>query len=77
MDNKSDEKVWKCLEQAQLKEFIESLPEGMDTIAGERGVNLSDGQRQRIAIARVLFQNQRFLLWLKQQQLLIMKLKRL
>lgn len=50
-------KVWKALEQAQLKTFIESLPNGLDTIVGEAGVRFSGGQRQRIAIARALYNN--------------------
>lgn len=49
-----DEKVWKALENAQLKEFVETLPDGLLTVVGERGVKLSGGQRQRIAIARAL-----------------------
>ena len=53
----SDEKVWSALEQAQLKEFVESLPEGLDTGIGERGVRFSGGQRQRIGIARALYNN--------------------
>lgn len=50
-----DELVWKALEQAQLKEFVESLPNQLDTILGERGIRFSGGQRQRIAIARALY----------------------
>lgn len=50
-----DEKVWKALEMAQMKEFIEGLPEQIDTRVGEWGVQLSGGQRQRIAIARALY----------------------
>ncbi len=50
-------KVWKALEQAQLKTFIESLPNGLDTMVGEAGVRFSGGQRQRIAIARALYNN--------------------
>jgi len=52
-----DEAVWRALEQAQLKEFVESLPERLDTTVGERGVRLSGGQRQRIGIARSLYHN--------------------
>jgi ABC-type multidrug transport system fused ATPase/permease subunit len=47
--------VWKALEEAQLKEFVQSLPNGLDTTIGERGVRLSGGQRQRIGIARALY----------------------
>lgn len=50
-----DERTWKATEQAQLKDFIESLPQGLDTIVGERGIRLSGGQRQRIGIARALY----------------------
>ena len=56
-DEISDEKVWEALKQAQLKEFVQSLPHGLDTIVGERGVKFSGGQRQRIAIARALYEN--------------------
>lgn len=56
-ENVSDDKIWAALEEAQLKEFIESLPLGLDTIVGERGVKFSGGQRQRIAIARALYEN--------------------
>lgn len=52
-----DGKVWEALCQAQLEEFVEELPYGLDTIVGERGVKFSGGQRQRIAIARALYEN--------------------
>ena len=50
-----DEQIWRALREAQLEEFVKSLPEGLDTSIGERGVRLSGGQRQRIGIARALF----------------------
>ena len=46
-----------ALQQAQLYDFVESLPEGLDTFVGDRGVRLSGGQRQRIGIARALYHN--------------------
>lgn len=52
-----EDRVWKALEQAQLKEFVENLPYGLDTIVGERGIKFSGGQRQRIAIARALYED--------------------
>ncbi|MCR5390691.1 MAG: ABC transporter ATP-binding protein/permease [Lachnospiraceae bacterium] len=56
-DQIDEDKVWHALEQAQLADFVKSLPEGLDTMAGERGVRLSGGQRQRIAIARALYED--------------------
>ncbi len=50
-----EDKVWKALEEAQLADFVKTLPEGLDTMVGERGVRLSGGQRQRIGIARALY----------------------
>ena len=52
-----DIKVWKSLEEAQLKDFVETLENGLDTNIGESGMKLSGGQRQRIGIARVLYNN--------------------
>lgn len=54
-DDISEAKLLKCLMTAQLMEFVQSLPAGLDTETGERGVRLSGGQRQRIGIARALY----------------------
>lgn len=51
----SEKKVLDAVERAQLKDYISELPEGLDTVVGERGIRLSGGQRQRIAIARALY----------------------
>jgi ATP-binding cassette subfamily B protein len=48
----SDEEVYRAVEAARCAEFIQRLPQGYDTIVGERGMKLSGGQRQRLAIAR-------------------------
>ena len=53
----SDEKVLKSMEAASLSSFLSSLPDGIDTPMGERGVRLSGGQKQRIGIARALYSN--------------------
>lgn len=51
----NDDKVWQSLRLAQMEEFVRSLPLGIETTVGERGVRLSGGQRQRIGIARALY----------------------
>ncbi len=51
----------KAIKEAQLEELIDFLPEGLDTVIGDRGVKLSGGQRQRIGIARALYRNPKVL----------------
>ena len=53
----SDAEVYRAVEAARCSEFIQRLPEGYDTIVGERGMKLSGGQRQRLAIARAFLMN--------------------
>lgn len=56
-DKINEERIWEVLKEAQLDEFIKTLPDGLDTTIGERGIRLSGGQRQRIGIARALYED--------------------
>jgi ATP-binding cassette subfamily B protein len=60
--NASDKQIYAALMSAQLAELIESLPEGIETIVGDRGYRLSGGEKQRLAIARVLLKQPRIVI---------------
>jgi len=53
----TDEQIWEAARRASLDEIIHSLPDGMETVIGERGVKLSGGQKQRLSIARMFLKN--------------------
>ncbi|NEU06413.1 ABC transporter ATP-binding protein [Clostridium senegalense] len=53
----TDEEIIEAAKNANIHEFIESLPDGYDTYVGERGIKLSGGQKQRVAIARIFLKN--------------------
>ncbi|MFE5852981.1 ABC transporter ATP-binding protein [Streptomyces sp. NPDC056500] len=55
----SDDDLWDALRRARLDQLVRALPEGLDTIVGERGYRLSGGERQRMTIARLLLARQR------------------
>ncbi len=55
----TDEQVWGALERARLGDLVASLPDGLDTVVGERGYRLSGGERQRLTIARLLLRSPR------------------
>ena len=53
----SDEELWAALQSANASQFVQDLPQGLDTVTGERGSRLSGGEKQRISIARALLKN--------------------
>ncbi|HJQ91922.1 MAG TPA: ABC transporter ATP-binding protein [Acidimicrobiia bacterium] len=51
------DRVWRCIEIAQLEQLVASLPDGIETLIGGAGVRLSGGERQRVAVARALYRD--------------------
>ena len=56
-----DERVWECLEMAQLADFVSKMPYGHYTLIGEDGIRLSGGQRQRLSLARAFYKKAKVL----------------
>ena len=61
-DDIDDKQVWRALDAAQLRTFVDALPLSLETTLGERGARLSGGQRQRIGIARALYRDAELLI---------------
>src|SRR5690606_24534078 len=55
----TEEEMWAALRAAQIGELVEGLPEGLETVVGERGYRLSGGEKQRLALARLLLRSPR------------------
>ena len=62
MEEATDEQIEQAIEAANLKQFVDDLPDGLNTILDEHGANLSGGQRQRISIARAIIRNPKVIL---------------
>jgi len=57
VENTTEEKMWEALEFSSAAEFVRKLPNGLDTLIGDRGIRLSGGERQRIVLARAILRN--------------------
>ncbi|NNK47639.1 MAG: ATP-binding cassette domain-containing protein, partial [Gemmatimonadetes bacterium] len=56
-EERPEEEIWEAIRAANAEDFIAELPEGIDTVLGDRGVRLSGGQRQRVGIARAILRD--------------------
>jgi len=61
-EDATETEIWSALESAQISDFVNSLPDKLDTIVGDRGYRLSGGEKQRIAIARVFLKQPRIVI---------------
>ena len=61
--NATDKEIEEAIEKSYLKEFIDNLPNGVETVVGESGIKLSGGQRQRLAIARAMLRKSSIILF--------------
>ncbi|MDY6342158.1 MAG: ATP-binding cassette domain-containing protein, partial [Lachnospiraceae bacterium] len=62
-DKVDEKRIEEVLKEAQIYDFVKTLPEGLDTKIGDRGVRLSGGQRQRLGIARALYSDPEILVF--------------
>ena len=60
--NATEDEIWQSLESAQIIDFVQNLPEKLETVVGDRGYRLSGGEKQRIAIARVFLKQPRIVI---------------
>jgi len=61
-ENATDEEVWEAVKTSALEPLVKSLPEGLDTLVGERGMKLSGGERQRVGLARCIIKQPKLIL---------------
>ena len=60
--NASEEELWDAIKASALYDFVNRLPDGLDTVVGERGMKLSGGERQRVGLARCIIKKPQLIL---------------